>query len=94
MHEKIVGCVLVYLLVAQAAVAQSCLRPIPPFVPERAEDIRAYSDLLKQDMEAYFDDVQRYFRCIDTERGEVFAEAGRVTEEYERVLDIVNDNSE
>lgn len=94
MRVKIVMCVPVCLLVGQAADAQSCLRPVPPYVPKRAEDIRAYSDLLKQDMEAYFDDVQRYFRCIDTERGEVFAEAGRVTEEYERVLDIVNDNSE
>ncbi|MCA2007079.1 hypothetical protein [Tritonibacter mobilis] len=94
MRGKIVMCVLVCLSVGQAAVAQVCLRPIPPYVPEQVEDIRAYSDLLKQDMEAYFDDVQRYFRCIDTERGEVFAEAGRVTEEYGQVLDIVNDNSE
>lgn len=94
MRGKLVGLVLVCLLVAQVADAQSCLRPIPPYVPERAEDIRAYSELLRRDMEAYFADVQRYFRCIDAERGEVFAEAGRVTEEYGRVLDIVNDNSE
>lgn len=94
MRGKIVACVLVCLLVAQAASAQSCLRPIPPYVPERAEDIRAYSELLRRDVETYFADVQRYFRCIDAERGEVFVEAGRVTEEFERVLDIVNDNSE
>lgn len=81
-------CWCVCLSVGQAAGAQSCLRPIPPFVPERVEDIRAYSDLLKQDMEAYFADVQGYFRCIDAERGEVFAEARRVTEEYQRVLEV------
>lgn len=87
MCGKVVGCVLACLLVAQAAVAQNCLRPIPPYVPERVDDIRAYSDLLRRDIETYFADVQRYFRCIDTERGEVFAEAGRVTEEYQRVFE-------
>lgn len=87
MRGKIVGFVLACLLVAQTAVAQNCLRPIPPYVPERVEDIRAYSDLLRRDIETYFADVQRYFRCIDTERGEVFNEAGSVTEEYGRVLE-------
>ena len=86
MRGKVVGCVVVCLLVGHPAVAQSCLRPIPPYVPERTEDIRAYSDLLRRDVEAYFADVQRYFRCIDAERGEVFEEAGRVTEEYGPVL--------
>lgn len=89
MRGKIVGCVLMCLLAGQTAGEQNCLRPIPPYVPEQAEDIRAYSDLLKRDIEAYFADVQRYFRCIDTERGEVFAEAGRVTEEYGKVLNAV-----
>jgi hypothetical protein len=94
MRGKIVGYVLACLLVAQAAVAQSCLRPIPPYVPERVDDIRSYSDLLRRDMEAYFADLQRYFRCIDTERSEVFIEAGWVTEEYGRMLDIVSDSSQ
>lgn len=87
MHGKLVGCVLMCLLVGHAASAQSCLRPIPPFVPELTEDIRAYSDLLRRDMEKYFADVQLYFRCIDGERNEVFEEGRRVTEEYGRVLD-------
>lgn len=94
MRGKVVGYVLVCLLAGQTAGAQNCLRPIPPYVPERGEDIRAYSDLLKRDIETYFADVQRYFRCIDAERGEVFAEAGRVTEEYGRVLDVASDSSE
>jgi hypothetical protein len=87
MHGKIVACVLVCLLVGQAAVAQNCLRPIPPYVPTRVEDIRVYSELLRRDVETYFADVQRYFHCIDAERGEVFNEAGSVTEEYQRVLE-------
>lgn len=86
MRARFVGCVVVCLLISQIAVAQSCLRPLPPFVPERADDIRAYSDLLRQDMDAYFADVQRYFRCIDAERGEVFAEAGQMAEKYGQVL--------
>ncbi len=89
MHEKIVGCVVACLATDHGAVSQSCLRPIPPFVPERVEDISAYAGLLKQDIEAYFADVQSYFRCIDTERGKVFVEAERVTEEFERVLEFI-----
>lgn len=88
MHGKAMGWVVVCLLAAQVAQAQSCLPPIPPFVPADSADIRAYSDLLRRDMETYFADVQRYFRCIDAERREVFEEAGRVTEEYGRVLEV------
>lgn len=94
MRGKIMGFVLVCLPVGQVAGAQSCLRPIPPYVPERAEDIRAYSNLLRHDMEVYFTDMQRYLHCIDAEQMEVFAEAGRVTEGYAQVLDVVSDNSE
>jgi hypothetical protein len=94
MRGKIVGCVLACLLVAQAAVAQNCLRPIPPYVPGRVDDIRSYSDLLRRDMEAYFADLQRYFRCIDTDRSEVFIEAGWVTVKYAQLFDIVSDSSE
>ncbi len=89
MSGKRVGCVLVCLFVGQAAGAQSCLRPIPPYVPERVEDIRMYSDLLRRDMEAYFASVQRYFLCIDAERGEVFEEAGKLARVYGRVLELV-----
>ncbi len=88
MRGKVVGCVVVCLLAAQVAQAQACLRPIPPYVPERAVDIRACSDLLRRDMQTYFSDVQRYFRCFDAERSEVFEEARRVTEEYGQVLEV------
>ncbi len=89
MSVRRMGCLVTYLLAAQAAWAQDCLRPVPPYVPERADDIRTYSDLLRRDMEAYFANVQGYFRCIDAERGEVFEEAGHVARVYGRVLELV-----
>lgn len=68
--------------------AQSCTAPLPPFVPEDPADIRIYAELVKADVENYFDDVERYFRCQDQQRQEVFEQARQVGDDYGRVLDI------
>lgn len=65
MIGKFAGGAFVLLLTVQLAQAQTCLQPIPPFVPKNPADIREYSDILRRDMEAYFTDVEQYFRCQD-----------------------------
>ncbi|KAE9627972.1 hypothetical protein [Parasedimentitalea maritima] len=60
-------------------------------MPTDSDDVQAYADLLKRDAEAYFDDVERYFRCQDQVRREVFDQAQKFSEGYARVLEIVRD---
>lgn len=88
MTGKFVGGALALLLTVQVTQAEACLRPISPFVPTDPEDVREYSDLLRRDIEAYFADVERYFRCQDAQRAEVFAEVRRASEAFGRVLDV------
>lgn len=59
-------------------------------MPTDVDDVQAYVDLLKRDAEAYFDDVERYFRCLDQERREVFEQAREVSSGYSRVLEVLN----
>ena len=91
MRGKLERCALTCLLIGHRAEAQNCLRPIAPYVPERADDIRVYSDILRLGMEACFAKMQRYFRCIDSERAEVFEEARSASEAYGRVLETRDD---
>ena len=81
--------VLATLSWGSASVAGNCLPPIVPFMPTDAGDVRAYADLLRRDAETYFDDVERYFRCQDEERREVFEQARKMSVEYARALEIL-----
>ena len=74
-----------------ASIAGSCLPPAPPWMPTNADDVQAYADLLKRDAEAYFADVENYFRCLDQQRREVFEQARVVSGDYARVLEFLND---
>ncbi|MCF6317521.1 MAG: hypothetical protein L3J30_14885 [Marinosulfonomonas sp.] len=94
MIGKFAGGAFVLLLTVQLAQAQTCLQPIPPFVPKNPADIREYSDILRRDMEAYFTDVEQYFRCQDTQRAQVFDEARLAGEAYALVLDIPQGKAE
>ena len=67
--------------------ADACTPPERPFLPASREDMRAYADLIRGDFEAYFADVQDYFRCLDDERARAFVEAREVSEEYGRFVD-------
>lgn len=87
MMNKRVAVIAASLICAgQTALAQSCLPPIPPFVPEDAEAIRIYADLVRKDVENYFGDAERYFRSQDQLQREVFEQVRQVGEEYGRVL--------
>jgi hypothetical protein len=50
--------------------------------------MRLYADLIRGDFEAYFADVQDYFRCLDEERARAFVEARQVSEEYGRFVEV------
>ena len=91
MIGELAGVLLGRMLVAQAALAQTCLPPAPPFVPADPEDIRVYADLLRRDMEAYFGNAERYFRCQDIQRSEVFDEVKQASVAYENILKIADD---
>lgn len=49
--------------------------------------MRTYAALIRNDFETYFAAAQDYFRCLDEERAQVFAEAREVSEEYGRFVD-------
>lgn len=74
-----------------AGVAESCLAPPRPFVPSDSEAARDYANLIRGDFETYIQDIQSYFRCLDSERARAFEEAREVSEEYGRFLQLVGD---
>jgi hypothetical protein len=74
-----------------AGVAASCLAPPRPFVPSDSEAARDYADLIRGDFETYIQDIQTYFRCLDSERARAFEEVREVSEEYGRFLQLVGD---
>lgn len=71
-----------------AAIAGSCLPPAPPWIPTDPDDVRSYADLLRREAETYFADVEKYFRCQDQERREVFVQAREFSEAYARLLEL------
>ncbi|KFI25790.1 hypothetical protein CN97_07705 [Haematobacter massiliensis] len=74
-----------------AGVAASCLAPPRPFLPSDSQAARDYADLIRGDFETYIEDIQSYFRCLDSERARAFEEAREVSEEYGRFLQLVGD---
>ena len=72
------------------AAAADCVPPERPFLPQSREDIRAYADLLRSDFEGYIADIQEYFRCLDAERQRAFQEAREVSEDYGRLVELLD----
>lgn len=81
--------ILLFIALGGPAVAESCLAPPRPFVPSDPQATREYSDIIRNDFELYVRDIQRYFRCLDEERGRAFEEAREVSEEFGRFLQAV-----
>ena len=52
--------------------------------------MRAYADLLRADFESYIADIQEYFRCLDAERQWAFQEAREVSEDYGRLIELLD----
>jgi hypothetical protein len=82
-------CVLAVVFVAMiagGASAKTCLAPSRPFVPNDPQSAQDYAEIIRRDFEAYIQEIQRYFRCLDDERARAFQEAREVSEEYGRFL--------
>ena len=62
-----------------------------PYVPSNPDIIDEFRELIRQDLERYIQDVQQYFRCLDSERARAFYEAREVSDDYERFLEIAGD---
>jgi len=71
--------------------AESCFAPSRPFVPSDSQSVRDYAEIIRGDFEDYIQDIQSYFRCLDSERGRAFEEAREVSEDYGRFLQLVGD---
>jgi hypothetical protein len=80
---------LLILGVGAAGPAAACIFPERPFLPQSQEDMRTYADLIRGNFDAYIDDVQDCFRCLDEERARAFIDVRGVSEEYGRFLDAV-----
>ena len=74
------------IFLAGDALAETCLAPSRPFVPNDPQAAHEYADLIRKDFETYIRDIQSYFRCLDDERARAFQEAREVSEEYGRFL--------
>jgi len=77
------------MFLAGVASAETCLAPSRPFVPSDPQAAQEYADIIRNDFEAYIQDIQRYFRCLDNERARAFQEGREVSEEYGRFLGAV-----
>lgn len=74
---------------ASSAGAETCLAPLRPFVPSDPAAAREYAEIIRRDFELYIEDIQNYFRCLETERARAFEEARDVSQEYGAFLAIV-----
>jgi len=74
---------------AGSTLAETCLAPSRPFLPSDPQAAQEYAEIIQNDFEAYIQDIQSYFRCLDDERARAFQEAREVSEEYGSFLESV-----
>ena len=79
----------IMITVTSVPATGACIRPERPFLPASQDAMQTYADLIRQDFEKYIADIQRYFRCVDDERGRAFLEAQEVSKDYERFVRVV-----
>ena len=79
------------ICLARPVLAESCFAPARPFAPSDSQAARDYADIIRGDFEDYIQDIQSYFRCLDSERARAFEEAREVSEDYGRFLQLVGD---
>nr|WP_238987557.1 hypothetical protein [Roseovarius dicentrarchi] len=79
------------IFVPGPVLAESCFAPARPFLPSDSQAARDYADIIRGDFEDYIQDIQSYFRCLDSERARAFEEAREVSEDYGRFLQLVGD---
>lgn len=64
--------ILLAVLMARSVAAETCSAPVRPFVPRDPQAAQDYADIIRSDFELYIRDIQRYLRCLDTERARAF----------------------
>lgn len=87
---RLLRAVAVLSLESGSVLADTCVSPPRPFVPSDLKAVSEYVNIIHDDFELYFRDIQSYFRCLDEERARAFKEAREVSEEYGRFLDLVH----
>ena len=90
--QSVPQAILLVLAQISPATAEPCVAPIRPYVPDNAAAVVEYANLIRRDFEAYIQDVQLYFQCLDTERGRAFEEARQVSQEYGAFLQRAGDD--
>lgn len=83
--------IVLLICVPWPVLAESCFAPARPFLPSDSQAARDYADIIRGDFEDYIQDIQSYFRCLDSERARAFEEAREVSEDYGRFLQLVGD---
>lgn len=83
--------IVLLICVPGPVLAESCFAPSRPFLPSDSQAARDYADIIRGDFEDYIQDIQSYFRCLDSERARAFEEAREVSEDYGRFLQLVGD---
>ncbi len=86
-----VQAVVILSTLCSAGIAQTCLAPARPFLPNDSSSVRDYADILRRDFDLYMADIEAYFRCLDEERARAFGEARAVSEDYARFREMVSD---
>ena len=79
------------ICVSGPVLAESCFAPARPFLPSDSQAALDYAAIIRSDFENYIQDIQSYFRCLDSERARAFEEAREVSEDYGRFLQLVGD---
>ena len=79
------------ICVSGPVLAESCFAPPRPFLPSDSQAARDYAAIIRSDFENYIQDIQSYFRCLDSERARAFEEAREVSADYGRFLQLVGD---
>ena len=88
--QRLLPALTVLLLESGSVVADTCVSPPRPFVPSDLKAASEYVNIIHDDFELYFRDIQSYFRCLEEERARAFKEAREVSVEYGRFLDLVH----
>ena len=83
--------IVLLICVPGPVLAESCFAPARPFLSSDSQAAQDYADIIRGDFEDYIQNIQSYFRCLDSERARAFEEAREVSEDYGRFLQLVGD---
>ncbi len=71
------------LLVSSAAAAQSCVKPVPPQVPDKSTLDAATRNAVTAQIDAYIAATNRYLTCLEASDAQARAEAERIIQNWQ-----------